>query len=87
MTPLAIPASAQWKGGRDAKVVIQVFSEFQCPFCKRAEVPMPGQDGTIDPNGAGMLAATTLGLLLVPVFYVVIRRLLGDKDHHVEPNS
>jgi multidrug efflux pump len=27
----------------------------------------------------GMLAATSLGLLLVPVFYVVIRRLLGDK--------
>jgi hypothetical protein len=26
-----------------------------------------------------MVAATTLGLLLVPVFYVVIRRLLGDK--------
>ena len=27
----------------------------------------------------GMVAATTLGLLLVPVFYVVIRRLLGDR--------
>jgi multidrug efflux pump len=27
----------------------------------------------------GMIAATTLGLLLVPVFYVAVRRLLGDK--------
>jgi multidrug efflux pump len=27
----------------------------------------------------GMLFATFLGLLLIPVFYVTIRRLLGDK--------
>jgi multidrug efflux pump len=27
----------------------------------------------------GMLAATFLGLLLIPVFYVTVRRLLGDK--------
>ncbi|MEO7431078.1 MAG: multidrug efflux RND transporter permease subunit [Dokdonella sp.] len=27
----------------------------------------------------GMLAATFLGVLLIPVFYVVVRRLLGDK--------
>ena len=27
----------------------------------------------------GMLFATFLGLLLVPVFYVAVRRLLGDK--------
>src|SRR3546814_16425305 len=27
----------------------------------------------------GMLFATILGLLLIPVFYVVVRRLLGDK--------
>jgi multidrug efflux pump len=26
----------------------------------------------------GMLFATFLGLLLIPVFYVVVRRLLGD---------
>jgi multidrug efflux pump len=26
-----------------------------------------------------MLFATFLGLLLIPVFYVVVRRLLGDK--------
>jgi multidrug efflux pump len=31
----------------------------------------------------GMLFATFLGLLLIPVFYVAVRRLLGDKlDHH-----
>jgi multidrug efflux pump len=27
----------------------------------------------------GMLFATFLGLLLIPVFYVAVRRLLGDK--------
>jgi multidrug efflux pump len=27
----------------------------------------------------GMLFATFLGVLLIPVFYVVVRRLLGDK--------
>jgi protein-disulfide isomerase len=57
LPPLAIPATAPWKGGRDAKVVIHVFSEFQCPFCKRAVVPMPGPDGKVDPNGAGLAAA------------------------------
>jgi len=30
-------ASSPFKGGAQAKVVIQVFSEFQCPFCKRVE--------------------------------------------------
>lgn len=28
-------ASSPSKGGQNAKVVIQVFSDFQCPFCKR----------------------------------------------------
>ncbi|WP_454055746.1 efflux RND transporter permease subunit [Cupriavidus sp. Marseille-Q8015] len=32
----------------------------------------------------GMLAATVLGLLLIPVFYVTVRRLLGDKLHGVK---
>ena len=27
----------------------------------------------------GMLFATFLGLLLIPVFFVVVRRMLGDK--------
>ena len=32
----------------------------------------------------GMLFATFLGVLLIPVFYVVVRRILGDKlDHEV----
>ncbi|MEO6928682.1 MAG: efflux RND transporter permease subunit, partial [Casimicrobiaceae bacterium] len=34
----------------------------------------------------GMLFATFLGLLLIPVFYVVVRRLLGDKLDAVSHN-
>jgi protein-disulfide isomerase len=30
-------ADSPWKGGEKAKVVMQIFSDFQCPFCKRAE--------------------------------------------------
>ena len=30
-------------------------------------------------TGPRMLFATFLGLLLIPVFYIVVRRLLGDK--------
>ena len=34
----------------------------------------------------GMVGATVLGVLFVPVFYVVVRRLLGDEnDHASEP--
>jgi protein-disulfide isomerase len=30
-------ASSPFKGGANAKVTIQVFSEFQCPFCKKVK--------------------------------------------------
>jgi multidrug efflux pump len=33
----------------------------------------------------GMLFATVFGLLLIPVFYVTVRRVLGDLLHHAEP--
>ena len=33
----------------------------------------------------GMLFATVFGLLLIPVFYVAVRRLLGDRLHHPAP--
>ena len=33
----------------------------------------------------GMLFATVFGLLLIPVFYVTVRRLLGDLLHHPAP--
>jgi multidrug efflux pump len=33
----------------------------------------------------GMLFATIFGLLLIPVFYVTVRRVLGDLLHHAEP--
>lgn len=31
------PANAPFKGNPNAKVVIQIFSDFECPFCKRVE--------------------------------------------------
>ncbi|MDI3287725.1 thioredoxin domain-containing protein [Polyangium sp. 15x6] len=31
------PADSAWKGSDKAKVVMQIFSDFECPFCKRAE--------------------------------------------------
>ncbi|WP_437970837.1 thioredoxin domain-containing protein [Sorangium sp. So ce260] len=35
---VAQPApNSPWKGGERAKVVMQVFSDFECPFCKRVE--------------------------------------------------
>jgi protein-disulfide isomerase len=33
----AAPASSPWKGGEKAKVSIQIFSDYECPFCKRVE--------------------------------------------------
>jgi protein-disulfide isomerase len=33
----AAPAESAWKGNDKAKVVMQIFSDFECPFCKRAE--------------------------------------------------
>ena len=32
-----IPAGAPFRGGKDAKVVIQEWADFQCPFCQRVE--------------------------------------------------
>ena len=32
-----VPAGDAYKGGKDAKVVIQQWSDFQCPFCSRVE--------------------------------------------------
>lgn len=32
-----IPADSPWKGGEKAKVTIQIFSDYECPFCKRVE--------------------------------------------------
>jgi|RhiMethySRZTD1v2_1073278.scaffolds.fasta_scaffold06046_4 protein-disulfide isomerase len=36
----AAPADSPFKGGANAKVVIQEFSDFECPFCKRVEPTM-----------------------------------------------
>jgi len=33
--PPTVDAASPWKGGAKAKVVIHMWSEFQCPFCKR----------------------------------------------------
>ncbi|HEY8229250.1 MAG TPA: multidrug efflux RND transporter permease subunit [Rhodanobacteraceae bacterium] len=35
----------------------------------------------------GMIGATVLGVMLVPVFYVVVRRLLGDKSDGTQPTA
>lgn len=38
VVPLAVPASAPVLGPKDAKIVLHVFGDFECPFCKRVEV-------------------------------------------------
>ncbi len=37
---VAFPSSAPFRGSANAKVIIQEFSDFQCPFCGRAEATM-----------------------------------------------
>jgi protein-disulfide isomerase len=39
-------AASPTKGGANAKVVMQVFSEFQCPFCKRVEETLKSIDAS-----------------------------------------
>jgi len=43
---LPIPADAPWRGGAKAKVVLQVFSDFQCPFCRKLARPMPVEEAS-----------------------------------------
>jgi protein-disulfide isomerase len=47
---LTIPADAPWRGGANAKVVIHVFADFQCPFCRRLsrDVPNTPDTGTLE---------------------------------------
>lgn len=49
---LPVPGEAPWKGGAKAKVVVQVFSDFQCPFCRRLARTSPddttGQTGALE---------------------------------------
>ncbi len=47
---LKVPADAPFRGGAKAKVVLQVFSEFQCPFCRRFArvVPDATDTGTLE---------------------------------------
>lgn len=43
LAKLTIPADAGWRGGANAKVVIHLFADFQCPFCRRLARPVPNQ--------------------------------------------
>jgi protein-disulfide isomerase len=45
---LPLPARAPSRGGADAAVVIQIFSDFQCPFCARA---VPTVDALVERYG------------------------------------
>jgi protein-disulfide isomerase len=50
VSALAIPSYAPIIGKSDAKVVVQIFTEFQCPYCKRAAVDIP-EHVVVDENG------------------------------------
>jgi protein-disulfide isomerase len=41
---LTIPADAPWRGGAKAKVVLHVFSDFQCTFCRRVARAVPAEE-------------------------------------------
>jgi protein-disulfide isomerase len=43
---IAVPPGAPFKGPANAKVVMQIWSDFQCPFCKRFEIADPNADDT-----------------------------------------
>ena len=38
---IPLPKNAPTKGAKNAKVVIQEFSDFQCPFCSRVNPTSP----------------------------------------------
>lgn len=44
--PLAVPVTAPSRGPKDAKVVLQVFTDFECPFCRRLSVLDPAVEGS-----------------------------------------
>ena len=45
---IKIPEGTPWKGGKNAKVTIIEFSDFQCPFCTRVN---PALKGVMDKYG------------------------------------
>jgi protein-disulfide isomerase len=50
---VTVPPNAPFKGPKDAKVVIQIWSDYQCPFCRRFETPQPTEAG-FDPQTGGL---------------------------------